>query len=270
MDFAWDTLQLGYQLTRQHGRLYHPELHKIVMRGIATFPEQFSDRVHLLAIPAARFFRVCDLLSGCDIPTVVRQVNAALQYSKGLKQGDGVPLGKFVISVREPIHLHPAFRLRMRGEGRGLTLGFEVDAHGQFDLFDWQRQLKEFQYQYALYRTRNPGDWIGRGLLQAFLQVEHDGGLSEEGDLRLDSFLPRLTGLHAWDLHKKQGKTQEEAFIEASKLYPDGGANGGLDNARVNYRKAARRIEGEVVRIQAGGRRIALSQIKKAMRRGSV
>lgn len=144
-------------------------------------------------------------------------LKAARQYSKK----DDVPLTEFRIKMREPIHLHPAFRYGMREWGAMPVFAFEVDLAGEFDLFAWRRQINEFQYYYALHRGWVTGshDETERNLIQAFLEEEHKGSQSEFDVPGLDSFLPLLTGIYCWDRYKRDHRTLKERV---------GGSNGFL------------------------------------------
>jgi hypothetical protein len=247
LDFAWDTLQVGFTLTRRHGRIFHPDLLQVLNVGLPLIREEFSSKLHLLDIPAARFYRVCDLLSCSDIPQVISAVRDGLKASNKYTKKDEVPLSEFGVKMREPIHLHPSFRYGIREEGGKTVFGFEVDLAGKFDIFEWRQQLNEFQYQYSLYRGTIAGrhDPITLSLIREMLRGEIDGSQSSADVPGLDSFMPALTGLYCWDRYKRDGRTLVSAFDEAIDFYAVS-----TDAMRRNYRIAANRIKSLAARFE--------------------
>lgn len=245
-DFAWDTLQIGFLMTRRHTTGVDPEIVEIANEGLSRVRAEFASDLHLLTLPAARYFRVCDLLAGNNIPRLIGQVNDCLAEAAKYKRDSDVPLSEFRIQVREPIHLHPHFACREACKsGGGTVFSFEIDLAGEFSLFEWKRQLNEFKYQYALFRASHCGahDGTTRALIQDFLEQEQEGSQSEFDVPRLDSFLPLLTGIYCWDRYKRDGLTQVDSFEEAKAFYPSAGLNPIThDNLRSNYRKASERI----------------------------
>ena len=128
----------------------------------------------------------------------------------------------------------------MRQGDSFVAFAFEVDLCGEFDMPAWRRQLNEFQYQYALYRalSTESHDANTRALIQDFLEREQAGEQSQFDVPGLDSLMPLLTGLYCWDRYKRDGCTLTSTFDQAIGLYPVGVAN-----MKLNYRKAAKRIE---------------------------
>lgn len=244
LEFAWDTLQVGFPLSRRHDRVFDPDLLQAINLGLSLIRKEFSAELKLLAIPAASFYRVCDLLSGTDLIKVISKVQEGLKAARKYSKKDEVPLYEFGINMREPIHLHPSFRYGIRETDGKTVFGFEVDLSGEFDLFEWRRQLNEFQSQYAVYRASIVGrhDTTTRSLMQEFLIKEFEGSQSEFDVPGHASFLPVLTGLYCWDLYKRDHKTLDSAITEAYKLYPKGKNTISFETMRNNYRMAAARI----------------------------
>lgn len=246
-DLAWDTLQVGFPLSRRHSRSFHPELLEVINLGLSSVRQEFATEMKLLTIPAANYYRVCDLLAGNNIPEVISKVKLGLRQSIKYSKEDEIPLKEFSVALRKPIHLHPSFRYGLREENGITTFCFEVDLAGGFDLFQWKRQLNEFQYQYATYRASVFGmhNSITTSLTQDFLEGEHNGTQSEFEIPGLDSFTPSLIGLHCWDLRKREGKSLTKAIAETMKLYELSD-----ETMRRNYRIADRRIKDMAARFQ--------------------
>ena len=243
LEFAWDTLQVGFPLTRRHNRVFDPDLLKAITLGLSLIRKEFSGEFKLLAIPAASFYRVCDLLSGSNLLKVISKVQEGLKAAHKYSKEDEVPLYGF--GMREPIHLHPSFRYGTRETDDKKVFGFEVDLSGEFDLFDWRRQLNEFQSQYAVYRASIVGrhDKTTRSLANEFLSAEHKGSQSESDIPGCNSFLPVLTGLYCWDRYKKDHQTQNSAINEAMDLYTKNNDSISYETMRSNYRMTAERID---------------------------
>lgn len=240
LDFAWDALQVGYFMTRRHTRVFRHDIVQVLNKSASLVREEFSGDLFLLDIPAASYYRICDLLAGNNIPRLIERVKEGMKASSRLSKEDNVPLSEFVTNVREPIHLHPSFRYGMRQGDSFVAFAFEVDLCGEFDMPAWRRQLNEFQYQYALYRalSTESHDANTRALIQDFLEREQAGEQSQFDVPGLDSLMPLLTGLYCWDRYKRDGCTLTSTFDQAIGLYPVGVAN-----MKLNYRKAAKRIE---------------------------
>ncbi len=244
IDFAFDTLQVGFPLTRRHGRLFHREMGAIIIKGLSAVRAEFATALSLFEIPAARFYRVCDLTSGDDILKVIDQVMTGLRDSKNYGRRDDVPAEHFTVHLHEPIHLHPGFRYGTRSDGDKTVFGFEIDLAADIDLLDWKRQIDELQYQYALYRAPLSGeDPIAGELIQDFLEREQEGEHSEFDVPRLDSFLGVLTGLHCWDLYKRGGVKREAAIVDVAKR-----VGKGEDNVKKNYDDASKRINSMIAK----------------------
>ena len=240
LDFVWDVLQVGYYMTRRHTRVFRHDIVQVLNKSASLVREEFSGDLFLLDIPAASYYRICDLLAGNNIPRLIERVRKGMKASSRLSKEDNVPIGEFPINVREPIHLHPSFRYGMRQGDSFTAFAFEVDLGGEFDVPTWRRQFNEFQYQYALHRGLSTGshDANTRALILDFLKREQAGEQSQFDVPGLDSLMPLLTGLYCWDRYKRDGCTLRSTFDEAIGLYPVG-----VGNMKLNYRKATKRIE---------------------------
>jgi hypothetical protein len=247
LDMAWDTLQVGVPLSRRHNRTYEPEFLSLINHGLLSIREDFTDKLDLLAIPAARFYRVCDLLSGTNIPQAIAGAKSSLASARKYLKNDEIPLSGFNIHMREPIRLHPAFRFGTREDLAASVAGFEVDLTGDLDLSEWRRQVNEFQYRYAVFRAEVNGrhDAVSRELIQDFLLREHMGSQAMFEVSGIDGFLPALTGLYCWDRYKRDNLTLTDSIYEAINLHPSG-----YEAMRTNYRNASDRIKKMAARFE--------------------
>lgn len=240
VDFAFDTLQVGFPLARRHDRLFHPEMLEIISRGLASVRGEFAASLPLFEIPAARFFRVCDLLSGGAISIAIDQVMSGRKTARNYGPADEVDAEHFTLRLREPIFLHPAFRYGTRDEDGRTVFGFEIDLGAEIDLLDWERQIDEFQYQYASYRAafrKGRPDPTARELINGYLKRQHRGKHSGFEVTRVDSLIGVLAGLLCWDLYKKGGLKRHEAITQVASA-----VSRGEDNVKKNYDDATKRI----------------------------
>lgn len=256
MEFAWDVLQIGLPMARRHGRLFHPELARVIDSGLAVVRDRFGARLREVHLPSTKFFRICDLLNGNDIPSVILGVDDGLQRAGRYTEKDDVPLEHFRLNIREPIHLHPGFRFGVGQSDGRLMFGLEIDLTGHMDVGAWrrqlgevQKQLNEFQYQFAVTRESILGpltvDSFKRALIQDFLSLEHRGVQSEYSVRVWTGFRSVLTGLHCWDLYKREGLKLDDAVDRTLDFYPQREAADqatGEENMRANYKSAVRRI----------------------------
>lgn len=246
-DFAWDTLQVGFPLSRRHGRIFNPELLDVINLGLSSVRKEFAAELKLLTLPAANFYRICDLLAGNNINEAISMVREGLSRAGKYTKKDEIPLKEFRIAMREPIHLDPSFKYRLLSEGTKTMFVCQIDLSGEFDLFQWKRQLNEFQYQYASYRASviSMHDSVTHILTQDFLEGEQKGSQSEFTIPGQDSFTPLLTGLYCWDLRRRQGQSLTNALNETSCLY-----SLSVDSANRSYSIAEKRINDMAARFR--------------------
>lgn len=83
MDFAWDSIQVGFPMSRLHDRVYRDRTFvKLISQGIASARVEFEKEVDTLQIPATKYFRICDLLNGNDILGMMQSLAACLTDAK--------------------------------------------------------------------------------------------------------------------------------------------------------------------------------------------
>jgi len=251
MDFAWDTLQVGFPLTRRHGRMYgNREFLDLIHEGLAGVRNEFAADVAELAIAATRYFRICDLLSENDILQMLSSVARCLQDAQAYEVHDEIELAKFVRKVREPIHLHPALRYAADGhEENGRTVesfGFLLDTEMEFSIVELKRQIGEFLYQYAVRRqSLRPAfspDPTADALIGEFLREDMRVPDGEKPVTRLDGFISILSGLYCWDRYhwyrQHEKSAMERAIADTQAIYPKQVRSVGYDTIRKNYNTA--------------------------------
>lgn len=159
MEFAWDTMQKGFPMSRRHNRIYSDQSTlKLINQGLSDIPKKFGEAVNELQLPATTYFRICDLLNGNDILAMMKVVSKCLVDAKDVEkcrdlslqeryfskqqfeeQGNGtaqvepkptqrkrsrveldqVGLEKFILGIRVPIHLHPGMHYVARDRSGG-------------------------------------------------------------------------------------------------------------------------------------------------------
>lgn len=271
MEFAWDFVQVGTTLTHAHGRILHPALKEIFDRGLPEIFEKFRPTVEELLIAPAKHYRICDLLKGNNILSLLKDVSQALRDANSYEMGDDIFVSKFIKNVREPIFLHPAFHHEPikydseDGAGRIGGLALIVDFNIPFSELDLKRQFREFQYQYAaqraIYGNGGMHDLVSRNLINGALYEDFYGFDGEDPIIRHDGFINVLSGLYCYDrFHDIQSTRQnaksrrddatdsplEEAIKETLSLYPERGvdkSNVNLRGIRKNYETARKRIK---------------------------
>ncbi|WP_432239575.1 hypothetical protein [Herbaspirillum robiniae] len=271
MEFAWDFIQVGTTLTHSHGRILRPTLKEIFDRGLPEIFEKFRPVVEKLLIAPAKHYRICDLLKGNNILSLLNDVSQALRDANSYEMDDDIFVSKFIKNVRGPIFLHPAFRHEPieydseGGAGQIGALALIVDFNVPFSELDLKRQFREFQYQYAkqraIYGNGGMHDLVPHQLINGALYEDFYGFDGEDPIIRHDGFINVLSGLYCYDrFHDIQSARQnskskrddstdsplEEAIKETLSLYPDRGvdkSNVNLRGIRKNYETARKRIK---------------------------
>ncbi len=252
VDSAWDVIQIGFPLLRRHGRVNSPEIVDLIYQGLTNVREVFGDDVDQLRIPASRYFRICDLLNGNDVSSMLNAVALGLKESKNYEAEDSIKLSKFVRGIREPIHLHPGLDYvvtERREEERPIErFGIVLDTEMEFSLPDLKRQIREFLYQFAIRRGALRSDHTSHELIDEFLWDEWLGKIDKHRVTRLDGFISSLSGLYCWDLvqrYRQEGK--KSAVIDAIQstlaIYPTNVRQVGEDTIKKNYYKTKEMIE---------------------------
>ncbi len=249
VDFSWDVIQVGFPLTRRHGRRYPDrEFLDLIHRGLAGVRDMFGVEVARLSIPATGYFRICDLLHGNDVLGLLNVVARCLRDAKNYELADEIELSKFVLGVREPIHLRPGRDYvvcqRKEGERTVERFGIVLDTEMEFSMPDLKRQIREFLYQFAVrresLRRSHIVDCTSHELIDEFLRDELFGRIDKFKVKRLDGFISPLSGLYCWDLvqrYRKEGikAAVDEAVCDTLAIYPKSVRNVGDDAIRKNY-----------------------------------
>ncbi|WP_153488693.1 hypothetical protein [Burkholderia cepacia] len=252
MDFAWDTIQIGIPLSRRHGRDYSDDKFLDRMNhGLVSIRKQFRADVAQLSFPATQYFRICDLLNGNDVLTLLHGVAQGLEDADGYLATDEVDLKKFIRGIREPIHLHPGMQYvatrRNEGEKNIERFGIVLDTWIDFSMPELERQIREFLYQFAirreLLRPTFTQDRLSKDLIGEFLKDELLGRINKHSVQRHDGFTSLLSGLYCWDLAQKYRKERKKAALESAIVdtlasYPEMAPKVGEDTIKKNYNTA--------------------------------
>lgn len=258
MDFAWDTIQVGYPLSRIHGRFYpNQEFLNSVNEGLAGVRSLFEEKLDPLRIPITRYFRICDLLRGNDIPRLLNASAENIQRAQKYTAKESILLSEFIKKVREPIALHAGFQFvsqYVERSGRVTeNFGFTLDTEIDISIPELKRLVREFLYQYAVRRMNfNPTPellQLSQDLINDFLLEDLHGKEMDHNAPRLNSFVTKLSGIHCWDrfhFHKTQGTRSalDLAIADTLAIYPKQAIAVGEDAIRKNYNEARKKIQG--------------------------
>ena len=251
LDYSWDLIQFKRSFSRRHGKVVHKDINRMMGEASSKLPDLFKDRRHLLAIPAARFFRIADLLRGSDVGDLLQTFRKKLAFAKPLEKDFDVRLEHFVgINVREPVRLHPAFHIFDTTKNGRAAVGIAVELDGDFDVANWEHSLKEFQYHYAVLRQQlmglNDDGRITGELAHDFLQWEHAG---ERAEFQISNFKQierSLIGLQVWDDCKLRKMKVVDAIDAASSRYYSSEDSATVDRGQSNvqgmYKEASKNI----------------------------
>lgn len=279
IEFAWDTIQVGFPMSRRHNRLYSDRSFlQLLDKGLTDIPKEFGKTVDALLIPATNYFRICDLLNGNNIVSMMKAVaqclvdakevekrlDLSMQERKLKNQQEiaqhefkrvpnkvDIDLEKFVRGIRTPIHLHPGMhyvsRERPNGPCPAESFGILLDTDADFTVPDLYRQVREFLYQFAVRRQSMQSLFVSKdnlptALIQAFLIDGLLGKIETHKAARLDGLIGPLAGLHCWDLARKYEK---ECNVRDDTKSPIDIA---IDEALNTYPKSVRKIEWDAMR----------------------
>lgn len=259
IDFAWDTIQIGFPLSRRHGRIYQDgEFLKLIHHGLANICDCFEVQIDELGIPATRYFRVCDLINGNDSLAMLHTVIMCLNETRIYEAADEIELAKFIKNIREPIHIHPDIQFvagQLPNSSNPVSgFGILLNTEANLSVKEIKQQIREFLYQFALRKKSlllsEDLDDVSESLINEFLTEEILGLTDTQQVIRLDAFISILTGLYCWDLVQlfkveKRKSAVNDAIDEVLKIYPSG--NGihkvSIETIRKNYYSTKKEIE---------------------------
>ncbi|MGY6270615.1 hypothetical protein ACXIUT_13050 [Achromobacter denitrificans] len=193
-----DRIQLGWSERRSPFEIWPAEVAGLIAEGIHSICEEYRGRIVPESYPFARRYRYADLVRGMDVDRVLKDYLAKLQKLRLEPEGDGIPLGNFVLSFREPIPVVPgAVQMicddAQQPEYLGLMLRYDMP------LSDVRAALLDFEYHYAEFRIREHGlrDETSQRLLDSWALP----GPPSREDLvgQAHQVHPKLAGLHSYD-----------------------------------------------------------------------
>lgn len=245
LDFSWDAIQLGFPLVRRHSKKYHDALLTDIRTSQSELPIIFESAYNAVRIPTLKYFRACDLLQGNDILPLFKETMLCLENAKAYGKSDMIdPRHLPSIFIREPIRLHPAMTY-VQSSVKPIDFGVLFELNADISTNDFIRQIQEFIYQFAVYRSSHfDYDDLSHNLIQAFLKKDFHGSGSENQVERVDGFASLLSGLYSWDLRKRQGLSERDTFDKVALIYDKS------DNAMTkNYKIAGRLVRASMARI---------------------
>jgi hypothetical protein len=247
-DAAWDTLQVGFPLARWNGRIFHPDISQLILEGLSDIRRHVTWEDFKRTVPATHYFRVCDLLNGNDIRhRLMASAVRCLQEARKYEKHDQIELEKFLLPVREPVHLHPGVRYLASDDFfDGKNLGILLDLKADFSELGLAQQLQGFLYYYALRREalepRFGQSSVVTNLIENLLNSELHAEHSSNRVGRMDGYASVLSGLYCWDKRHREKLKLVDAIKVTLKDYPPQLREVSDQAIRKNYRSAAAEI----------------------------
>lgn len=253
MDFAWDAIQFNYPLSRTHNRVYQDkEFLNMFHTGLLEIRSAFASRFEPLQLPITRYFRVCDLLNGNDIHSLMIKTAKCLEMVEKYSKKSEIEIEHFLQKIREPIMRHPGVIFTNYSERDIRYFGFSVDLNADISAQELKQQIQEFIYRYADLRLRlhpsSKKNGLSRELIQDFLEKDLQREDKENVVNRIDSFLGALAGIYCWDIYcdKKSGKIKDplaEAINDTAEIYSAEVTPITEEAIKAHYNSARKRIE---------------------------
>lgn len=259
LDFSWDILQVGFPLSRFHGRvLIDEDFAELIRSTLNQIAEKYVHQVRKLEVPLGNRFRYCDLLNGNPIDQLLEAITKCLDATQRYKTDDSVPLKEFVLCIREPILLYPGASFGFtNGDNPGLS-AFALSLRFDMEYEDIKLAVEEFLYQYAKYRESREGQIsvsvTTRKLINDFLRKDILEKLRKGDIARHDGFISVLSGLYCWDrymlykVNKQMGAMETAVKDTVEILNRLGLSKDNYDEAvKKNYKTVKRKIERLIV-----------------------
>lgn len=251
LQYAWDLIQFGYPLGETHGKWLHPEIAALRAKALYELPGAYIEQRHLLNIPAARFFRIADLMAGADIDSMIKTVVDKLGAVRKLEKKSVTSLDQYSgITFRAPVTVHPAFHQSGTLRNGRPSVSISVELDGDLDEADWERAFKNFQYRYAVLREGALGQIergsVTRKLIQSFLEWDYKGANYEYPITNHKQIVPSLIGLKVWDLRNVDKEKVVDAVSAGAQLYNPNDPMSSESNIQDMYKLASKRINAKI------------------------
>lgn len=258
VDRTWDQLQLGQSLTRDHGNLYTAR--DEMVEGTQQCAEQHAESFALLSSKYLRCFRVCDLMEGNSILTLLRKTSNTLEAANDIDDALPIPIEKFFLGARDPVFLHPkALIVPYKDEATGASCQLLVIDYSM-SITDFRAAMSEFVYQYATARQHviGAGDGTASRLINDVLIDDLKAPLLQYVKKRTQ-FESKLRGLHCWDLFASMGghdtrgamtRALEKASEDCIEFLPGHTKDPEFKTLKADYRQATRAIQTIAAEVQ--------------------
>lgn len=236
MDYAWDTVQIGFPLVKRHNQLIGRKLRDLIETGCNQILHCEEIRLDNIKCPAILFYRVADLLNGNDI---VQFIDHARSSVKHVDQETSLK-DLLHYRIREPIPLHPGISyVQSQSNGPDSDFGILINLKTAFETNSFMRQIQEFLYQYALYRGSlvSNTDKLSHDLINAYLHKDLHASYSEHSINRQDGLASALSGLYCWDKVHREGGTLTSAIESTQIISPRS-----PESVKKNYKETKQEI----------------------------
>jgi len=227
VDMSWDGLQSAYIMVRSHGKIY--PCAKKMREGIEEICRLYIDQFNAVQSVFLDHFRVCDLVSGNDIPTLLRKVAQAMGEAFRLANNPEIPGSSFLLGVREGLRLQPrvaiaADEIVTKPDGKQDALFLALPYCLTLD--ELKEAVNEFLYRYAIDREirSTQGDGVSRTVIGSLLNADLHALPADAAVATYQMAIGPIRGLLCWDLRQqyveqKGAAPRKHATEEAHRLH---------------------------------------------------
>lgn len=254
VDACWDIFQLGYDANLRVNNVYAKSTIKEFKRTSIETRKQFQGKIESIRLVFADRYRVCDLLNGNNIGTVIKEVDSKIKEIRNIENGKSIPFGAFVHSLRRPVKIRRGAIQQVRFPKDSVTnshLGLLLESNMTQE--DIEGALHDFLYHYAMFRIEGkPIEHRDRVHLELINKwAEPIANKPRSRSLQYNALFTQLNGLYCWDRRREFGAerrgSMKYAIEETQKLYsspPDAKA---IAN---HYEKIDRKIRESISRLK--------------------
>ncbi len=223
---AWDSIQIGFPMRHRMGVFYENiEEASDIQTGLNLIRHEYIKAVQDIDLPAANYYRIFDLLNGADIKKLLEYTGQTVKEMKQYDNKDEIGLQSFLHSFTLPVPLHPAVRFvshEPSDERTTPSFGIFIDTKAQLSFPDLDIQLREFMYQYAIFRSKElkgrSGDKCCSDIVANFYQDALSGAETDFVS-RYDAIIGTVAGLLCWDTQNTYTRENRKSPLIDASVY---------------------------------------------------
>lgn len=227
MSLSWDKLQTGRNYNRSFAQVFTSSDMNQMLEGLKELQALLRDDANEINLPIiANHYRYCDLMSGNDIPRMLKKIININESIGKYSKEDSIPIGDFPFFIRTPILINKECFIMDGAEqefqGKKFPNNLIITINTNRKIDDFEPIINEITLAYALKR-------------KAYLELHHEEGYDDLPDKlisnvldaemfnvadpaidRHDGLTSHLVGLYYWD--SNQGSTITKSKIIAENL----------------------------------------------------